>query len=153
MADYTHVISGLVRRRDELRTEAATLSERQAVIANDLEAIDRILESLGHSTPVLRPARAARIILFYRNELQTFLRAELAKAVSPMLTRELAVILCQMEGKRPEDRRLLADVTRRVSRALALMRDKGEVASEGLRKSVRWSLARVERPASIERRA
>ena len=141
MNEYTHVVSGLLRRRDELRTEAATLSERQAVVANDIAAVDRILESLGHSVPVAQPARAARVILFYRGELQGFIKSELEKASAPMTTRDLAMILCQMEGKAPGDRRLLADVMRRINRALDQMRRSGVVVSDGRRKNPLWHLS------------
>jgi hypothetical protein len=90
-----------------------------AVIANDIEAIDRVLEAFGHRGRLRAVSpRAARIILFYRNELRQFLQAELAKAGRPMSTRELAERICQIEGKSPQDRRLLADITKRASKAL-----------------------------------
>jgi hypothetical protein len=144
MEDYTHAISGLIRRREELRTEAHSLADRQAAIINDLDAIERSLQSLGHSGPFnLRPVRQARIILFYRNELRGFLRGELEKRTEPVLTRELAVLLCQMEGKAPEDRRLLSDVSRRVCGALAQMRDMGQVTRTGSRKIAYWELVRA----------
>jgi hypothetical protein len=102
-----------------------------AIIANDIEAIDRILDAFGYQGELEgRTPHAARIILFYRNELRQFLQAELAKAERPMSTRELAQIICQCEGRNPQDRRLLADVIKRASRALREMRRLGIVASE-----------------------
>ena len=47
-----------------------------------------------------------------------------------MSTRDLAQVICQTEGKDAQDRRLLADVTRRASKALRQMRRQGIVASE-----------------------
>jgi hypothetical protein len=102
-----------------------------AVIANDIEAIDRVLDAFGYTGPLEgRTPRAARIVLFYRNELRQFLQAELAKAGRPLSTRDLAQIICQSEGKDGQDRRLLADVTRRASKALRQMRRQGIVASQ-----------------------
>ena len=86
-----------------------------AVIANDIGAIDRVLDAFGYQGSLEgRTPRASQIILFYRNELRQFLQAELAKAERPMSTRELAQIICQTEGKNWQDRRLLADVAKRV---------------------------------------
>ncbi len=140
MSDYTHVVSGLLRRREELKTEAATIDERKAVILNDLAALERLLESFGHSIPSIAQARPARIILFYRNELQNFLKEELQRATGPVTSRDLAMILCQLEGKHAGDRRLVADVMKRISRALDQMRQKGAVVSDGKRKNGRWQL-------------
>jgi len=112
-----------------------------AVIANDIEAIDRVLDAFGYQGPLEgRTPRAARIILFYRDELRQFLQAELAKAGRPMSTRELAQIICQTEGKNGQDRRLLADVTKRASKALREMRRLGIVALEQDRRGTfNWS--------------
>ena len=97
-----------------------------------------IVQQLLDRRPLHRPARgplegrtprAARIILFYRNELRQFLQAELAKAERPMSTRELAQIICQTEGRNPQDRRLLADVVKRASKALREMRRLGIIQS------------------------
>lgn len=139
---YAHAISGLLKRRAELQDENAEIRERMASIANDIEAIDRVLDSMGHSEPLEgRTARQARIVLFYRNELRQFLEGELAKADGPMTTRQLAEIICQVEGKSPQDRRLLADVSRRVSKALRQMRAMGLVASGGDARTARWRMA------------
>jgi hypothetical protein len=125
-----HTISGLLRKRTELERENAGCRERMAVIANDIEAIDRVLDAFGYQGVLEgRTPRAARIVLFYRNELRQFLQSELAKAGRPMSTRELAQIICQTEGKNGQDRRLLADVTKRASKALREMRRLGIVKS------------------------
>ena len=50
-----------------------------AIIANDIEAVERVLESLGYQGEAVTTPRAARIVLFYRNELRDYLLAELAQ--------------------------------------------------------------------------
>ena len=47
----------------------------------------------------------------------------------PMSTRELAQVICQTEGRNPQDRRLLADVIKRASKALREMRPLGNITS------------------------
>jgi hypothetical protein len=125
-----HTISGLLRKRESLQRENAECRERMAIIANDIEAIDRVLDAFGYQGELEgRTLRAARIILFYRNELRQFLQGELERAGCPMSTRELAQVICQTEGRNSQDRRLLADVTKRASKALREMRRLGIIKS------------------------
>jgi hypothetical protein len=116
-------INGLLQKREELQRANAELRERMAIVSNDIEAIDRVLDAFGYQGQLEgRTARAARIVLFYRNELREYLLAELRKADRPLSSRELAGRVCQIEGKDGRDRRLIADVTRRVGCALRKMR-------------------------------
>jgi hypothetical protein len=140
--DEQHTISGLLRKRADLQRQNVEYRERMAVIANDIEAIDRVLDTFGYQGELEgRTPRAARIILFYRNELRQFLQAELAKAGRPMATRELAELICQTEGKSSADRRLLADITKRASKALRDMRRLGIVESvEHKGRNFVWSM-------------
>lgn len=113
-----------------------------AVVAGDVEAIDRLLDSLGFEGELEgKTPRGARIILFYRNELRQFLLEQLEKTDRPLTTRELAEILCEVEGKQAADRRLLADVTKRASKALREMRRLGLVKSDTVARNFVWSLA------------
>ncbi len=47
--DHSHTISGLLRKRSELMTEAQRLREATAVVSNDIESIERVLAVLGYS--------------------------------------------------------------------------------------------------------
>ena len=94
-----------------------------AIVCNDIEAIDRVLDAFGYQGQLEgRTPRAARIVLFYRNELREYLLAELRKADRPLSRRQLAALVCQVEGKDPRDRRLITDITRRVGTTLRKMR-------------------------------
>lgn len=120
---YDHTISGLLGKRSELMQEIAALREQMAVASNAVEAIDQVLETFGHTEDLEgRTPRAARIVLFYRNELRTFLLNELRNSPEPMTSRQLAIRICETEGKSIADRRLLNDVTRRVGCALRKLR-------------------------------
>ena len=120
--DYSTLINGLLAKRSELQSINCELREKIAVVANDREAVERVLDSLGYQGEAVTTPRAAWIVLFYRNELREYLLAELRKAPAPMTARELAVKLCEVEGKDWQDRRLITNVVRRVGCALRKMR-------------------------------
>ena len=142
MEDQT-LINGLLAKRTELVGLNAELRERMAIVANDIEAVERVLESLGYQGEGAKTARAARVVLFYRNELRDYLRAELVKSPEPLTARELAQRLCQVEGKDWQDRRLLTDVVRRVGCALRKMRASRVVEGERTQAGQIWRIARA----------
>jgi hypothetical protein len=116
-------VNGLLQKREELQRENAMLREQMAIVANSIEAIDRVLETFGFQGELDdKTPRAARVAIFYRGELRGFLLGELRKADRPLSSRELAALVCQTDGKDARDRRMLGDVTRRVGCALRKMR-------------------------------
>ena len=123
---YAHTISGLLGKRTEMMEETATLRERLAVLTNDIESLDRVLETLGYDGDVKLTPRVPRIVLFYRGELRQFLSGQLREN-GPMTSRQLAENLIKIEGKDARDRRMMADVVRRLGKALRLMQSAGIV--------------------------
>src|SRR5262245_10534686 len=103
---YANTISGLLKRRSELMGEAMTLREQLAVVGNDIEALDRTLETLGYKGDLkaVQP-RGNRVVFFHRNELRRFCIDELRKATEPITARDLAEKIIGLEGKDPRDRR------------------------------------------------
>jgi hypothetical protein len=94
-----------------------------AILSNNIEAIDRVLETVGFEGKLKgKSPRAVRVILVYRNELREYLLRELRNPDRPLSSRELASMVCQCEGNDARDPRLVADVTRRVGCALRKMR-------------------------------
>ena len=81
------LISGLLFKRTELQKAILDLREQAATISNDIDALDRILESLGHRGGEIngKTPKQARIILFHRCELKPFVAAELKKSGRTML--------------------------------------------------------------------
>lgn len=141
---YERTMSGLLKRRQDLLDECATIRERMAVIGTDVEAIDRVLGSLGYTgTLEARPPRPERLMLFYRNELRRFIIDTLRGAGKPLTTRDMAVALCQTEGRDRYDRKLVIDITHRCSKAVRQMRDQKMVvqAGQGPGNSLLWRLA------------
>lgn len=59
---FEHTISGLLGKRAEIMSETASLREQMAYASNTVEAIDRVLESLGRTDDLEgRTPRKARI--------------------------------------------------------------------------------------------
>ena len=116
---YEHNISGLLTKRSEMLEEAAILREKQAVLANDLDALERTLRMIGYEGELGYEERSPRVALFYRGELREFVLRHLEGG--PQTTRQITEALLNMEGKNPSDRRMLADVTRRIGKSLRLM--------------------------------
>ena len=126
---YEHAIGGLLQKRAEMMEEIATTRERVAILSNDIEAIDRVLERLGYAGDIKLTPRMPRVVLFYRGELRQFLLNQLREHGS-MTSRSLADKLVQIERKDTRDRRMMADVVRRIGKALRQMQDAGMVTGE-----------------------
>ena len=141
MEDQT-LINGLVAKRTELQNLNSELRERMAIVANDIEAVERVLTSLGYQGQLSGDTpRVNRVVLFYRNELREYLLSELRKSDRPLTSRELAQRICQVEGKDWQDRRLLTDVIRRVGCAMRKMRAARVVEGERTDAGQVWRMA------------
>lgn len=127
---FANTISGLLRKRGDLLTEAERLRDRIAEIKNDLSAIDRTLGALGYRGDLdAQMPRQRRQAIFGQGELTSALMRELRDADGPMTSRELARSVLTLKGDDIRDRKLLTEVTRRVSKALRIQREKGRVRS------------------------
>ena len=119
---YANTISGLLRKREEMMEAIAQTREHLAVLSNDLESMDRVLETLGYDGPVKLTARVPRVVLFYRGELRQFLLGHLREH-GPSTSRQMAEALVRNEGKDARDRRMMNDVVRRIGKALRQCQD------------------------------
>lgn len=139
---FAHAISGVLARRGELMQEMGEVRERLAVLSNDIEAMDRVLEALGYAGEIKLTPRVPRIVLFYRGELRQFLAGQL-REYGPRTSRQMAEGLALGEGKDARDRRMMNDIVRRMGKALRQMVDAGIVARtpEKVRGEYWWRLA------------
>jgi hypothetical protein len=134
---FAHTITGLISKREEMMEETALTRERLAVLSNDIEALDRVLERLGYDGPVKLTPRVPRVVLFYRGELRQFLLGQLRER-GPLTSRQMAEALITTEGKDARDRRMMADVVRRIGKALRQMEGAEMVAREKRRDGQFW---------------
>jgi hypothetical protein len=119
---YEHTISGLLAKRSEMMEEIALTRERLAILSNDVESLDRVLETLGYNGDLKLTPRVPRVVLFYRGELRQFLLGYLREH-GPSTSRQMAEALIQADGKDVRDRRMMNDVVRRIGKALRQSQD------------------------------
>jgi hypothetical protein len=100
--------------------ELAVIREREGVLANDIEALDRVLERLGYGGPVKLTPRVPPVVLFYRGELRQFLLGSL-RDHGPSTSRQMAERLVQLEQKDARDRALNGGRGRRIGKSLRQM--------------------------------
>jgi len=127
---FEHTISGLLGKRADLFNEAERIRDRLAEIKNDIGAIDRTLNVLGYTGDLdAAMPRQKREVIFGRGELSKAIMGELRHAEGPLSSRDIAREIVTMRGEDARDRKYIADLTKRVSKALRQMRDEGHVRS------------------------
>lgn len=127
---FEHTISGLLTKRADLFNEAERLRDRLAEIRNDLSAIDRTLGVLGYTGDLdAAMPRQKREVIFGRGELSKAIYEELRNATGPLSSRDIAREIVAMRGEDARDRKYLADLTKRVSKALRTMKAEGHIRS------------------------
>lgn len=129
-ATFDHTISGLLTKRADLFNEAERIRDRLAEIRNDIGAIDRTLGVLGYKGDLdAAMPRQKREVIFGRGELSKAIYAELRHAEGPLSSRDIAREIVAMRGEDARDRKYIAELTKRVSKALRVMREEGLVRS------------------------
>src|SRR5947208_7613691 len=121
---FEHTISGLLGKRADLFNEAERIRDRLAEIKNDVSAIDRVLGTLGYTGDLdAEMPRQKRQVIFGRGELTRAILDELRGADGPVTSREIAQGVVAVSGQDARDRKFVTDHTRRVSKALRVLRD------------------------------
>lgn len=143
---FEHTITGLLAKRRDMLTEAELIRDRLAEIKNDLSALDRTLGTLGFTGDLeaMMP-RQKRQVIFGRGDLLRAILDELRGAERPLRSREIAQAIIAVRGDDPRDQRYIADLTRRVGKALRPLRESGTVQSarDGFANTV-WRLINQE---------
>ena len=117
-------IHGLLRKRAELMDAIEVQRNHVSASMNDLNALDRVLTTLGYDgeRDLARPRN--KVATFLRVEVQRYILDELRGAGRPITTRELAVRLAVSQGRDAGDRGMMLDFTRRVSKSICYLLDK-----------------------------
>jgi hypothetical protein len=124
------VISGLLAKRADLFNEAERIRDRLAEIRNDIGAVDRVLGTLGYAGDLdAEMPRQKRNVLFGPGELTRAILDELRTATGPLASRDIARAILAVNEQDPRDRKLLTEHTRRVSKALRVLKGRGLVGS------------------------
>lgn len=133
---FEHTITGLLTKRADLFNEAERLRDRLAEIKNDIGAIDRVLGTLGYKGDLdAAMPRQKREVIFGRGELSRAIYEELRNADGPLSSRDIAREIVALRGEDARDRKYLSDLTKRVSKALRVMKAEDIVTSTTSRSS------------------
>lgn len=125
---FEHTISGLLTKRADLFGEAERIRDRLAEIKNDVAALDRVLSTLGYQGDLdVAMPRQKREVLFGRGELTRGCLDALREATGPMTSRQVAQAILSLSGHDARDRKLMTEHTRRVSKALRILKEGGSV--------------------------
>lgn len=128
-ATYEHTINGLLTKRADLFNEAERIRDRLAEIKNDIDALDRVLGTLGYTGNLdTEMPRQKRHVVFGKGELTTNILRELRMAECPLTAREIATSIVAMSGDQ-RDRKHVVGVTGRVGKALRQQMERGIVRS------------------------
>lgn len=117
---YQHTINGLLQKRREIMQEMAETRERLGAMANDIDAIDRVLERLGRNTSGEEQPTRPQHIVFYRGQLRQWLLDQLREN-GPATAKQLAQRLLQFQKRDLADRRLMSAVIHRIGKGLQNM--------------------------------
>ncbi len=141
---FEHTVNGLLTKRADLFNEAERLRDRMGEIKNDVGAIDRVLQSLGYSGDLdAQMPRQKRQVLFGPGELTRAILDELRDAPEPLSSREIAQAIVALNGQDARDRKLLGELTKRVSKALrSLLREGYVKRRQGPRRHMLWEIER-----------
>ncbi len=124
---YEHTITGLLAKRADLFNEAERIRDRLAEIRNDIGAVDRIFGYAGDLDAEM--PRQKRNVLFGPGELTRAILDELRAATGPLASRDIARAILAVNEQDPRDRKLLTEHTRRVSKALRMLKGKDLIRS------------------------
>jgi hypothetical protein len=144
---YEHTIGGLLQKRVELFHEAERIRDRLAEIKNDIGALDRTLGMLGYKGDLdaMMP-RQKRAVLFGRGELSRSIAGELRGAERPLTSREIAQAIVSLSGQDARDRKVMSEITKRVSKACRALAAENRVRKSVDEKgNVLWTLRANER--------
>lgn len=139
---FEHTITGLLKKRALLFNEAETIRARMGELRNDIEAVDRVLGTLGYTGDLDREMPTPKHnVIFGRGELTRAILGELRGATGPLGSREIAQGIVAASEKDGRDRKFVTEVTRRASKALRGLREEGLVRSMvDAKGNVRWAL-------------
>ena len=128
MSDYQHTISGLLKKRVEHFHEAERIRDRLAEIKNDIDALDRVLGTLGYDGDLdAAMPRQRRNVIFGRGELTRAIQDQLRTTTTPVTSRQIAQEIVAVNGQDARDRKYVTDLVKRVSKALRALHVDGRV--------------------------
>lgn len=137
------VLSGLIRKRQEIEAELDVAQSRTRQLVLDIDAVDATIRlfapDLDLSVIKVRPT--PRRHEAHRGDTSRLILSLLREAGEPLSHRELTVRVMEARGLNVADRALALTMRTRIGASLRGMRERGRLVSgEGKGTSVLWSL-------------
>ncbi len=139
------VLSGLIRKRQEVATDLDAAQSRVKQLILDIDALDATLRLFQPDIDleVVRVRPMPRRHEAHRGDTSRLIASLLREAAEPLSHREIAQRVMQARGLNLLDRALCQTMRDRVGASLRGMRERGRLVSgEGSGPGVGWTLAR-----------
>ncbi len=139
-----HVLSGLIRKRQEVAAELDAAQSRVRRLVLEIDAVDATIRLFDPSSEIglVRVRPAPRRHMAFRGESSRLILSMLRDAGEALTTREIARRIMEARGLNTADRAMAETMHLRVGSSLRGMRERGTLASsQGKGASVRWWLA------------
>ena len=138
------VLSGLIRKRQEVAAELDAAQSRMRQLILDIDALDATLRLFqpGIDLDVVKVRPTPRRHEAHRGDTSRLVASLLREAGEALSHREITVRVMQARGLNLADRALCQTLRDRVGASLRGMRQRGRLVSgEGKGPGVRWGLA------------
>lgn len=137
-----HTIGALLQKRREIVDQIAMKREQIIMLADDIEAIDHVLKTLGYTGMLEAVPQLRRRVIFYRGQLREWLLTQLREH-GPATSRALAERLAQAQRKDLSDKRVMDDLATHMGKILYNLKSGGLViASRGKKGTEKlWQVA------------
>ena len=139
------VLSGLIRKRQEIAAELDTAQSRVKQLVLDIDAVDATIRLFQPDIDldVVKVRPTPRRHEAHRGDTSRLVQSLLREAGSPITHREITQRVMQARGLNLADRALCQTMRNRVGACLRGMRGRGRLVSgEGSGPGVRWGLAK-----------
>jgi hypothetical protein len=101
-----------------------------------------VLGTLGYTGDLdAQMPRQRRQVIFGKGELTRSILDELRNAIRPLGSREIAQAIVALSGQDARDRGTITEITRRVSKALRILKEEGLRSSVDPKGNLRWMLS------------
>ena len=135
--------AGLLARRAKMFNEARRLRQRLAEIGNDVNAIDRVLSSIGYEGPLDEIMPREKDARMFSNGKLIRTCFDTIRENGSATARDIAVKIIAGLGDDPNDRKQVERLAANVSRCLRKERQRGTLQSEeGDGNGLVWRLVR-----------
>ena len=142
--EQEHVITGLLRKRQEIADALEIAQGKVRQLIHDVDAVDATLKLFRPDMEIgiVRVRPTPRRHAAFRGESSRMILTMLREAGGPMTTRDIVLKVMEARGLNAADKPMHETMRMRVSASLRGLRDRGSVtSSEGRGASVSWALA------------